>query len=173
MDSKIKTKFLSIIMLMGLFSGACFSQGNAIHNVTDRDQRFAPGDIVANRSATATQEIPTDLLYDLKSTIYVKNNGISKVTGAAPLVLQFKDTKSFNVASKSNALFNKVEMIKIDIASTTTLNTPFNLSSTQGFNNLKYIYLNCEFPVTEDQIRSFIQNADPEIIIFYNIYKRS
>ncbi|MCK0124721.1 hypothetical protein MWU76_09925 [Gelidibacter sp. F2691] len=175
MNSKFKTKLLSSLMLIGLFSGTCFSQDNVIHNLTGNTDRFAPTDVVVgNRSSKATADLPSDLLYDLNATVYVKNNAISKVKGKAhPLVLKFKDAQSFNVVSKRNPLFNKVEMIKIDLASENDLRTPFNMSALRGFNNLKYVYLKCEFPATEDQIRNFIQNADPKLIIYYNTYKRS
>ncbi|TXE06500.1 hypothetical protein ES711_13380 [Gelidibacter salicanalis] len=175
MNTKFKTKLLSSLMLIGLFSGTCFSQDNVIHNLTGNSDRFISSDVVVgNRSSQATADLPSDLLYELNATVYVKNNTLSKVKGKAhPLVLKFKDAQSFNVVSKRSALFNTVEMIKIDLASENDLRTPFNMAALRGFNNLKYVYLKCEFPATEAQIRTFIQNADPKLIIYYNTYQRS
>lgn len=174
MNSKFNTKFLSMILLIGLFSGTSFSQDNVIHKLSDREQTVSHGPAVANRSATVKSEPPYDLLYDLKSTIYIKNNGILNVDGVgAPVVLKFLDTQSFNFVSTNNALFNKVELITINLTSENDLRIPFDVDAIRGFGHLKYIYLKCGFPISENQIRSFLQNADPEITFFYSSYKPS
>lgn len=174
MNSKFNTKFLSLILLIGLFSGTSFSQENVIHKLSDREQSVSHNSNVANRSATVNAELPYDLLYDLKSTIYVKNNEIFNTHGVgAPVVLKFMDTNSFDFVSTNNPLFNKVELITINLNSTTDLNTPFNVDAIRGFGHLKYIYLKCEFPISESQVRAFLANADSEVTFFYSSYKPS
>lgn len=174
MNSKFNTKFLSMIILIGLFSGTSFSQENAIHKLSDREQTVAQGTTVGKRSSTITSEFPYDLLYDLKATVYVKDNGILNVVGAgAPVVLKFLDTQSFNFVSTRNPLYNKVELITINLNSANDLRNSFDVDAIRGFSHLKYIYLKCEFPISENQIRTFLQNADPEITFFYSSYKRS
>ena len=174
MNSKIKTKFLSMVILIVLFSGTSFSQDNVIHKLTERDESAKKGNVVGQRSSAVITEFPNDLLYELKSTIYIKNNGILNVEGpGAPLVLKFLDVKSFNFTSTRNPLYNKVEMITISLSSENDLRNTFDLNTVKGFSHLKYIYLKCEFPISENQVRSFIQNADPEITFFYNTYRRS
>ncbi|MEZ4856137.1 MAG: hypothetical protein R2812_06660 [Gelidibacter sp.] len=75
--------------------------------------------------------------------------------------------------STRNELYKAVENT-IDIESVNDLQHLFDVDLIRGFNNfLKYIYLKCEFPITESQIRAFIQNADPEISIFYKKINRS
>ncbi|RXJ51352.1 hypothetical protein [Gelidibacter gilvus] len=163
-----------MIILIGLFSGTSFSQENAIHKLSDREQTLAQGTTVGKRSSTISSEFPYDLLYDLKATVYVKDNGILNVIGAgAPVVLKFLDTKSFNFLSATNALYDQIQLITINLSSANDLRNSFNLDAIKGFSNLKYIHLKCEFEISENQIRSFLQNADPEIVFFYNSYKRS
>lgn len=174
MNSKFNTKFLSMIILIGLFSGTSFSQENVIHKLSDREQTLAHGSTVSQRSTTFTSEIPYDLLYDLKSTVYIKNNGILNIERVgAPVVLKFLDTESFNFVSTRNSLYNKIELITINLNSENDLRNPFDVDAIRGFSHLKYIYLKCEFPISDNQIRSFLQNADPEITFFYSSYKRS
>ncbi|MBA6152593.1 hypothetical protein H3Z82_07630 [Gelidibacter gilvus] len=163
-----------MIILIGLFSGTVFSQENVIHNLSDRDLTVTQGASIHKRSSNDTSEFPYDLLYNLNSTVFVKNNGILNVEGVgAPVVLKFLDTQSFNFVSKRNALYNKIELITINLTSENDLRNTFDVAAIRGFSHLKYIYLKCEFPISENQIRSFLKNADPEIIFFYSSYKRS
>lgn len=174
MNSKFNTKFLSMIILIGLFSGTALSQENVIHNLSDREQTLAQSATINKRSSKKTSEFPFDLLYDLKTTVYVKNNSILNVEGAgAPVVLKFLDTQSFNYVSTGNSLYNQIELITINLSSVNELRNSFNVDAIRGFSNLKYIYLKCEFEISENQIRSFLQNADPKIVFFYTSYKRS
>ncbi|MCK0114384.1 hypothetical protein [Gelidibacter sp. F63206] len=174
MNSKFNTKFLSMIILIGLFSGTTFSQENVILKLSDREQTLAHGATVSQRNATVTTDVPYDLLYDLKPTVYVKNNGVLNIEGVgAPVVLNFLDAQSFNYVTTRNSLYNKIELITINLNSENDLRNSFDVAAIRGFSHLKYIYLKCEFPISENQIRSFLQNADPEIIFFYSSYKRS
>lgn len=174
MNSKIKTKFLSIAVLIVLFTGKCFSQENVIHKLTDSDHNVAVENHTSQRSSSSIEELPYDLLFDLNSTIYIKDNGILNIEGvSAPVALKFLDTKSFNFISTRDKRFSKVELITVNLDSEKDLTTPFNLGAIRGFDSLKYIHLKCEFPISENQIRAYLKNADPEIIIFYNTYKRS
>lgn len=163
-----------MVILIGLFSSSSFSQGNAIHNLSDRDKVFANGNHTAQRKATTAAAFPYDLLYDLNTTVYIKNNSVLNTEGVgAPVVLKFLDTQSFNFVSTTNPLYDQIELITINLSSENSLRNTFNLDAIRGFSNLKYIYLKCEFAISENQIRSFLQNADPEIVFFYSSYKRS
>ena len=174
MNSKFNTKFLSMIILIGLFSSTSFSQDNIIHKLSDREQTVAHETTVGQRNATETSAFPYDLLYDLKPTVYIKNNGILNVGGVgAPVVLKFLDAQSFDFISTRNTLYNKIELITINLISENDLRNPFDVDAIRGFSHLKYIYLKCEFPISENQIRAFLKNADPEITFFYSSYKRS
>lgn len=174
MNFKFNIKFLSMVILIGLFSSSTFSQNNPIHNLSDRESVFAKENHTALRGSTATTEHPYDLLYDLNATVYAKDNAILNVEGVgAPVVLKFLDTQSFKLASTANTLHDQVELITINLKSANDLRSPFQLNAIQGFNNLKYIYLKCEFAISENQIRTFLQNADPKIVFFYSSYQRS
>lgn len=178
MNSKFNSKLLSMIVLIGLFSGTCFAQDNEIFKLTDRDKvannvTSSKNNNIALNTSTLTTELPNDLLYDLKPSVFIKNNGILNVEGYEPVVLIFLDAQSFNFVSNRNPLYNKVEMITINLKSENDLANAFDVSSIRGFSHLKYIHLKCEFSITENQIRSFLKNADPEITFVYNIYQRS
>ncbi|MBO3099374.1 hypothetical protein [Gelidibacter pelagius] len=161
-----------MIILIGLFSSTSFSQENVIHNLSDREQTVTQ--MNGLRSSAETSPFPYDLLYDLNATVYIKNNGVLNVEGVgSPAVLKFLDTQSFNFVSTGNSLYNQVELITINLSSVNDLRNSFNVDGIRGFGNLKYIFLKCEFPISENQIRSFLQNADPKIIFFYSSYKRS
>lgn len=149
-------------------SNKVLAQNNPIYQLPDNQNtsRRTTGSTIVN--------YPEELLYELEPSIYVKNNAIIETVGASsPKVLKLKDVNSFNFLSTRNSLFRKVEMITINISSPSDLSSSFNVDNIRGFGQLKYIYIKSDFVITENQIRSFIQNADPEISIFYKIFKRS
>tara|TARA_R110002049_G_scaffold309155_1_gene517687 strand:- start:2903 stop:3448 length:546 start_codon:yes stop_codon:yes gene_type:complete len=112
--------------------------------------------------------IPYQLLYSLKPTIYIKNNSIIKVTGPnKPVSLTTSDANSFNILKTENPLFDSVQILKIQLNDLSDLNNYLDVSSINGFNNLKHIYIMCYFKCTENQIRAFIKNANPEINIYF------
>lgn len=146
-----------------------YAQENPIYKLPDNasTQSFS-------RTSAIVIAYPEDLLYDLEPSIYIEKNQITRTTGdQPPRVLKLKDVNSFPILSTRNELFKRVEMITINIQSTSDLSKPFIVDNMRGFGSLKYIYLKCEFSVTEMQIRSFIQKADSEISIFYKIFNRS
>lgn len=174
MNYKVNSTFLSVFMLFIIFSSNCFAQENRIYQLSDTDGVSPNTNLTARNASNIMIEYPKDLLYGLAPSVYIQNNAIQNVEGAtAPTVLKFKDVQSFGFISTRNELYNKVEMITIDLETVNDLQTPFDVDLIRGFDNLKYIYLKCEFPITETQIRAFIQNADPEISIFYKKINRS
>jgi hypothetical protein len=157
-----------------IFSSSCFAQENRIYQLSDTDGLVSNNNLTSRSSLNTMTEYPEDLLYGLEPSVYIQNNAILNVEGVtAPVVLKFKDINSFGFISTRNELYKKVEMITIHLSTIDDLQTPFNVDAIRGFNNLKYIYLKCEFSITETQIRAFIQNADPEISIFYKKTNRS
>ncbi|PWI29172.1 hypothetical protein DI383_12030 [Flavobacteriaceae bacterium LYZ1037] len=153
--------------MMIFFTSISFAQENNIYKLPDNSDQNSL------RSSRITN-YPQDLLYDLEPSVYIKNNNVENVVGvASPKVLKLKDVNSIPFLSNRNALYNKVEMITINVTSLSDLSRPFIVDDIRGFANLKYIYIKSEFLITENQIRNFIQNADPEISIFYKIFNRS
>lgn len=172
MKNRMNATLASVIMvctLLVVFTGSSFAQENPIYQLSDNTNNQS-----MSRSTSAIASYPEDLLYDLEPSVYIQNNQIVEVTeGQAPKVLKLKDVNSFDILSTRNDLFNRVEMITINIKSASELTRPFNVDNIRGFGSLKYIYLKCESSVTESQIRNFIQQADSEISIFYKIFNRS
>lgn len=172
MKNRMNTTLASVIMvctLLVVFTSGSFAQENPIYQLSDNTSNRS-----MSRSTATIASYPEDLLYDLEPSVYIQNNQIVNVTESlAPKVLKLKDVNSFNILSTRNDLFKRVEMITINIKSTSDLTRPFNVDNIRGFGSLKYIYLKCEASVTESQIRNFIQQADSEISIFYKIFNRS
>ncbi len=170
MKNRMNATLASVIMvctLLVVFASNSFAQENRIYQLSDNTNNQS----VSRSSVTS---YPEDLLYDLAPSVYIANNQIVEVTdGQAPKVIKLKDINSFNILSTRNDLFKRVEMITINIQSASDLARPFNVDNIRGFGSLKYIYLKCEASVSEAQIRNFIQQADPEISIFYKIFNRS
>ncbi|WP_417291062.1 hypothetical protein [Corallibacter sp.] len=171
MKLKVGPTFSNVLFycaFMLLFTGYSFAQQNPIYRLTDGNAQ------VQGRSAQVIANYPEDLLFNLESSIYIKNNAVLNTYGStAPKVLKVKDSQSLNFLYTYNELYNEVEMITINLKSLSDLSSPFDVDSIRGFSHLKYIYLKCEFPISESQIRAFIQNADTEISIFYKNINRS
>lgn len=126
------------------------------------------GSIASKSAIDDEDETPYQLLYSLKPTIYVKNNSIIKVTGPNnPVSLTTSDVNSLNILKTDNPLFNTVQILKIQLNEISDLNKYLDMSSIQGFDNLSYVYFMCYFKCTESQIRTFIKNARPETIIYF------
>lgn len=171
MKNRINTLVFSLLMV---FASALMSSNQAL--AQDNPIYQLPDDPNTSRRATASTivDYPEDLLYELEPSIYVKNNAIIETIGAnSPKVLKLKDVNSFNLLNTRNSLFRRIEMITINISSPSDLTRSFNVDNIRGFGQLKYIYIKSDFVITENQIRTFIQNADPEISIFYKIFNRS
>ncbi|MFK5959239.1 MAG: hypothetical protein QM495_10285 [Lutibacter sp.] len=106
----------------------------------------------------------------LKPTIYVDYNKVKQVTGdVAPLILKYENSYSLNILKENNTLINKVELLTIKLKNQNEINNRFDFSSIEGFDNLKYIFIQCNFDCTANDISSFILNVDPKVTIFYMV----
>tara|TARA_R110001583_G_scaffold49099_2_gene153784 strand:- start:2838 stop:3395 length:558 start_codon:yes stop_codon:yes gene_type:complete len=122
------------------------------------------------KSSTDIKEGFFSLKKNLKPTIYIENNRIKKVSGdTAPLILKYENSYSLEILNENNSLIKEVELITIKLKSQNELNNRFDISKIRGFNNLKYIYIQCNFKCTSNQISSFILNVDPKVAIFYMV----
>jgi len=108
-----------------------------------------------------------ELEYSLKPTVYVSDNRIKKVIGDSdPLRLKMEGNQ-INVLKARNPLFNSVELIVINLEKQSDLNMHFDVSNLQGFNSLKYIYVQCHFNCSPSQIEQFVRNATSEMTVFF------
>jgi hypothetical protein len=118
--------------------------------------------------------IPDELLHGKNPTIYIKDASIINVTGdESPKVLKLLDATSSNILRNANNQYNDVEVITITLNRISDLNLRFDLSSINGFNSLRYIYVKCMFDCTDQQIRDFLLNADSVTTIFYKVINQS
>lgn len=177
MNSKLNRIFLITAFLVGIFSSSLTAQENLIHQITSRDQTSQPQlrktSNTRLKHTSSITEVPEDLLYDLNSAVYIKDNTIIHIEGNAPLAVKLLDTKSYEFLTKRNELYHQVELITLNLDTREDLNTIFNIGAIRGFDNLRYIYLKCQFPINENEIRRLLQHADPEVTFFYHIYNRS
>ncbi|WP_308992822.1 hypothetical protein QLS71_015830 [Mariniflexile litorale] len=126
------------------------------------------GTLLQNSNLNGADEVPNQLLYSLKPSIYVKNNNIIKVTGPQkPISLTLYDANSLNILKTENSLFSTVQILKVQLKEISDLNSYIDFSNISGFNNLSYIYVTTYFKCTESQIRAFIKNIDSEITIYF------
>lgn len=110
-----------------------------------------------------------DLIHKLPPMIYVENNKIQMVTETNPIVLVLLDVRSFDFLHDKNLLYNKVEMITIHINQLNDLSIKMDFSKISGFDELKYIYIQCIVECTENQIKSMIVNSNPKNIVLFKV----
>lgn len=178
-------KSTTVISLMKYFILGCFlvlsinhlsAQSSNIYELTEQDfQDTSISKKVAksSRSAKSTNDFRQgffDLKKGLKPTMYVDKNKIKKVTGGvSPLILKYQNSSSLEALKGNSSRIKNVELLTIKIKNQSEFNNRFDFSSINGFDNLKYIYIQCSFKCTANDISSFILNADPKVIIFYMV----
>lgn len=110
-----------------------------------------------------------DLIHKLPPMIYVEDNKIQMVTETNPTVLVLMNVQSFDFLHTKNLLYNKVEMITIHINQLSDLSIKMDFSKINGFDELKYIYIQCIVECTENQIKSMIVNSNPKNIVLFKV----
>lgn len=171
MVRKIKFSFVKpflALIVMVLVSVSGYSQNNPVFRVYENSSQQA-----LKSSSLNAQVLPEDLLHGNNPTIYMANGDMTTITGPTkPLVLR-ADQTSLTALCTRDQLYSKVELITIKLNNITELNTPFDVGNIRGFSSLKYIYINCAFECTDQQISNFIINADSELIIYYKVLSKS
>jgi hypothetical protein len=159
------SNFLLVSALAILFSASGFAQEN-IYQIFDEDS--------GNRNLRTSINVPNELLHGKNPTIYIENSTIINVTGeASPKVLKLLDATSFNLLQDNNSLHNSVEVITITLNRVSDLSNRFDVSRINGFRSLRYIYVKCLFDCTDQQISSFLLNADSVTTVFYKVVNPS
>src|SRR5690606_23049490 len=168
---KIKFSFVKpfltvIVMVLVLVSVSGYSQNNPVFRIYENSSQ-------QSLKSSSKQNFPEELLHGNNPTIYMANGDMTTITGPTkPLVLR-ADQTSLTALCTRDQLYSKVELITIKLNNITELNTPFDVGNIRGFSSLKYIYINCAFECTDQQISNFIINADPELIIYYKVLSKS
>lgn len=126
------------------------------------------------KKATSNSDRFLKIIKKNEPTVYLNNNVLTKTsTYSEPVRLKAGDVQSLEILKKSNKIFNKVELITINLKNEKDLNSPIDVSSINGINQLKYIYIRCYFKCTNNQIKTFVLNANPKITIFYSMVNPS
>jgi hypothetical protein len=109
------------------------------------------------------------LVFDLMPKIYI-NNKEEKTFGNEPPVCLNTDANSVELLYEANALFEKVELISININNPGELNFILDFSKLNSFINLKYVQFLCSFecdPILINQL--YKENSKTGMIVFYRI----
>ncbi|UNY98525.1 hypothetical protein MQE36_15770 [Zhouia spongiae] len=120
------------------------------------------------------EERVSELAFQLQPCIYIENNNIKKVSGyRRPVVIKMSNSNSYNLLASPDSRFRNVELLKIDIENRSELRNTIDMSKLTGLRGLKYLFIDCSFEVSEYDIKRYVVNPDPEIIILYGVNKKS
>lgn len=173
--------FLSaIISLFFLFTGS--AQELKIYEIFENNPQessvvLSKAGKLAKTSTVAVSTTYTDdlnyfneLNYNLNPSIYVANNAIVIMpeNNQTPIKLNLEDTKSFDILKSGNPIFETIELIEINVESASELNATLDVSTLQGFSNLKYIFVQCnQFNTSVSQMQRFLTNVGSDITVYF------
>src|SRR5690554_4169483 len=159
------SNFLLVCMLSIFSSASLFAQEN-IQRIFDDNSE--------NSNLRTSVDIPEQLLHGKNPTIYIENSRIINVSGeTSPKVLKLLDGTSSSLLLDNNNMYGQVEVITITLNRASDLNNRLDFSSINGFPSLKYVYIKCLFECTDQQIRSFLLNADSVTTVFFKVVNPS
>lgn len=162
---------LVALLLLLFFTGNMFSQENNIYEIENNTvgKKFTS----KNESINNRDEF-YDLTFKMYSTYYFQNKELkSKYGKGTPLKLTFRDLESVESLYDNTQDYSEVQLITIDLLNTNDLNSVIDLTyNNQPFQNLKYIFLRCNFNCNEQQINKFIK-VNSDVRIFFTTEKGS
>jgi len=169
----IKYVIISFFILLSI--NQLTAQSSSVYELFEEDFQQSPSkntakSSISSKSGVNAKQAFFTLKTGLKPTIYVENNVVKKVSSnTVPLILKYENSNSLEILKENNSLIKKVELLTIKLKNLNDLNNQFDFSSIRGLDNLKYIYIQCNFNCTANQISSFILNVDPSVTIFYMV----
>lgn len=114
-----------------------------------------------------------DLVFKLHPTHFIENNGLKvSYDSVDPVKMTIEDSKSINWLNNKGAKKNTLELITILLNDRNDLSNVLDLTISNEFNNLKYIFIKCNFKCSEIDIENFVKVKN-EVRIFYTIQKPS
>jgi len=109
-----------------------------------------------------------ELNNNLKPTVYIDRNSVKNITGVGnPVKLKYNNIQPFHKLNEDSSLFNSVELITINLKTSNDLKNEFDLSKVNQFQKLKYVFIKCYFDCSVDQIKQFVLNLEPEVIVYF------
>lgn len=110
----------------------------------------------------------SSLLFDLKPTVYLKNNTFTIYNPQNYTIVKavVQDINSLSLLTTSNDYINKINTLVIQLDNNTGFNTSLDFSELEHLTMLRYIYVQCAFSCSDSDIKSFITANG--IKIFYS-----
>jgi hypothetical protein len=165
--------YLSLIVLSVLFfiPSNIFSQD---YNIREFENQTANKQTTLKQNKTNNRDAFYDLTFKMHPTYYFQNNELKNKYGkGVPLKLTFRDLKSVENLYDNTLNYSQVQLITIDLLNINDLNNIIDLTiNNQPFQNLKYIFLRCNFNCNEQQINKFIK-VNSDIRVFFTTEKGS
>ena len=163
-----KNKTLTFLVLL-IFSGQLFAQSPPI-KVTELSSYLLnkPAASKQRMAVSSTQKIE-DLVFKSQSAVYL-TNGTIKTYGEYPTCI-YTDAPSLSGIGEPSILKGNIEIINIKLNNRSDLNYKVDLLKFSTFSNLKFIYFNSNFNITEQEIARMIVNYSEQYSIFYKIDK--
>lgn len=154
----IKTTFILVLLcLCILIPDLTHAQDKGIYEISN----------TTNLSSKDRKDF-YDLAFNLKTTLYLKNNKIQSTYGDGSVVkITIQDTKSFAFLEVNQNQYKQAEIITIKVNSINELSNTIDLTTLTAINNLKYVFIKCAFNCQLKDIENFIE-ANPNIRVFYN-----
>ncbi len=154
----------------------CFIYGNAqergIHELksnTKVTSKFSSKSAKGNKKNDIERDRFYDLAFKLQPTIYINNSLVTtKNNKKPPIKIKMSDVNSFGKLEELAIKHKDIALIYLTLYKNSDLNSILDLSSINGFDNLKYVYVRCLFDCDDSQIKKFVKTAtNSSIRVFY------
>lgn len=106
------------------------------------------------------------LAVDLQPTVYIDADGIRAFGDSSPVRAK-AEVGALGKLYTDDPLFSQVELITIKLKSKADLATSLNLLTINGFPNLKYIRILCEFNCSASQVESILSGTKSGVVVCY------
>jgi hypothetical protein len=158
--------FLFVFIVIGVLST---QQSKAQETVKITGDKDAFSKEIQNLTDATIDEL-SSLIFDIHPTAYIENGEIAISTDSDRPVTKIiiKDSDSTEVLKTKDAKLQKVKLIQIKLKNFSELSQPLDFSTLNNTNRLKYVYLQCSFDCTDDDIKSYITETAPGTIILYS-----
>lgn len=125
---------------------------------------------LATTASAQTAGTPlSELLSEVQTAIYAEN-GTVKSFGTNPVCLQ-TTASDFSRLPDLGYPVASVELLTIKIRNASELASSIDLSTLEGYDALKYVYVLSEIPASETTLSGIVRNAPGSVAVFYSIQK--
>ena len=143
---KIVIFFFSFCILLSI----CYSQTPSSNQIEELGSKLSVMNASANPTINIEAKSLESLVYDLKSTMYLKSGQFTDTAATHPIRVN-TDAQSFSLLQYPTLLYNNVELICIKIMTPEDLQKVLSVSDLSWFNKLKYICFLADFKICSEQ----------------------